>query len=159
MTIRSIAVAIAALTTMTSGGLCQSMEEQDIVRAVDEMFAGMTAQDTSRMRQVLFRGARLIQTSTRDGSPFTNVVTMDDFLARIASYTGPTLAEHYRNPVVRIRDNLATMWIEYAFFRGEQMSHCGEDAFQLARTEEGWKIIALADTQRTEGCAEFWAQP
>ncbi len=61
--------------------------------------------------------------------------------------------------MVRIRDNLATMWIEYAFFRGEQMSHCGEDAFQLARTEEGWKIIALADTQRTEGCAEFWAQP
>jgi len=37
----------------------------------------------------------------------------------------------------------------------DRFTHCGEDAIQLAKTDlgwPGWKIIAMADTQRTEGC-------
>ena len=33
------------------------------------------------------------------------------------------------------------------------LSHCGTDAFQLLRTTEGWRIVALADTYQAEGCA------
>ena len=39
-----------------------------------------------------------------------------------------------------------------SFYVGDDMSHCGEDAFQLARTNVGWKIIAIADTRRNEEC-------
>lgn len=37
----------------------------------------------------------------------------------------------------------------------DRFTHCGEDAIQLAKTDlgwPGWKIIAMADTQRIEGC-------
>jgi len=54
---------------------------------------------------------------------------------------------------VRQNDNLATVWARYTFFAGEQLSHCGYDAFQLAKSDQGWKIFAIADTQRREGCA------
>ena len=49
-------------------------------------------------------------------------------------------------------DNLATVWVDYNFYVDDAIDHCGEDAFQLFRAPNGWKIIAVADTQRTEGC-------
>ncbi len=53
---------------------------------------------------------------------------------------------------MRVEDNLATVWLAYDFFVGDELDHCGEDTFQLARTSLGWKIIAIADTRRDEGC-------
>ena len=43
-------------------------------------------------------------------------------------------------------------WAAYDFSFGTRHSHCGTDAFQLLRTVEGWKIVSLAVTYRTEGC-------
>jgi hypothetical protein len=42
--------------------------------------------------------------------------------------------------------------VEYSFWLGTTFSHCGIDAFQLARLGSEWKIIAIADTRRTDGC-------
>jgi hypothetical protein len=44
------------------------------------------------------------------------------------------------------------VWTRYAFYAGEQFSHCGVDAIQLGWTVDGWRIVALADTRRREGC-------
>jgi hypothetical protein len=55
-------------------------------------------------------------------------------------------------PEVRIDGSLATVWTEYDFHLGTQFSHCGVDAFQLLKTSAGWKIVALSDTARREGC-------
>ena len=52
----------------------------------------------------------------------------------------------------RVSGGLATIWATYAFYADTSFSHCGVDAFQLARTTEGWKIIQVADTRQREGC-------
>jgi hypothetical protein len=41
---------------------------------------------------------------------------------------------------------------EYTFYVGDQMSHCGVNAFQLMKTTEGWKIIGITDTRRKDNC-------
>ena len=56
------------------------------------------------------------------------------------------------DPVVQIRDNLATVWVKYAFYLDGEFLHCGVDAFMLARTNDGWKIVSLADTSQKENC-------
>jgi hypothetical protein len=33
-----------------------------------------------------------------------------------------------------------------------EFSHCGVDAFILVLTEDGWRILSIADTRTTEGC-------
>ena len=53
---------------------------------------------------------------------------------------------------VHIDGGLATAWVPYAFYLGEEFSHCGANAVHLARTSEGWKIIHLTDTRRQD-CA------
>ena len=55
---------------------------------------------------------------------------------------------------MRVEDNLATVWNRYAFYYDGQLHHCGVDSFQLARTMQGWKVIAIADTQRRQGCED-----
>ena len=83
--------------------------------------------------------------------------TVAEFLSRISADQGPPLRETIAAPEVRIADDLASVWAPYVFHVGEKLSHCGEDAFQLARTDRGWpgwKIVAVAYTRRTEGCRE-----
>ena len=53
---------------------------------------------------------------------------------------------------VRVDGNLATVWTPYAFHLGDQLSHCGVDAFQLFKDTDGWKVFHIADTRRREGC-------
>ena len=65
-----------------------------------------------------------------------------------------TLEEPIWDPVVEVSDRLATVWVKYAFYADEQFSHCGVDAFQLFKSEQGWKIFQIADTRRREDCWE-----
>jgi CubicO group peptidase (beta-lactamase class C family) len=126
-----------------------------VLAAVQKLFDGVTAKDGEAIRSVLDRDARLVRTETRNGAPRTRPTSAADFVERILEYEGPPLREKIWDPEVRVADNLATVWVPYAFYVGDRLIHCGEDAIQLAKTDlgwPGWRIIAMADTQRTEGC-------
>ena len=127
--------------------------EREVVETVERMFAGMRTRDTALMRSLVDGNARLIGTRMRDGQPFvTPPITMAEFIANVGKATGDAWNERIYDAEARVSDNLATVWTKYAFHVGERVSHCGVDAFQLARTAAGWKIVALADTRRREGC-------
>jgi type II secretory pathway component PulL len=62
--------------------------------------------------------------------------------------------ERTRNEVVHQDGTLASVWMDYSFYAGDRFSHCGVDAFLLAREGDDWKIVSLADTRRREGCPD-----
>jgi len=130
----------------------QSHDEQAVLDVIAVMFDGLAQRDTAMMRMTLDPGARVVMTFSQEGQPGYRAVPIDDFLASIGNQTGPSIEEQYRDPEVRIHDNLATVWVVYTFYVDGEISHCGEDAFQLARDPDGWKIIAIADTQRRVDC-------
>lgn len=132
----------------------QNSDHKAALEAIRMFFEGLTTQDTALMASVLEDGARLVQTLTVEGQPTIRTVPMKEFVDRIGGHEGEALLERYWAPEIRIEDNLAAVWLEYAFYVGDRLDHCGEDHFQLARTTEGWKIIAIADTQRSSGCSD-----
>lgn len=77
-----------------------------------------------------------------------------NFIARLAdSPTGDLLEElHYAE--VRIDGDLATAWTPYTFIYKGQISHCGTNAFQLARTGANgqWQIYSILDSRHTDDC-------
>lgn len=77
---------------------------------------------------------------------------MTQFMEFMAGPRPEKIVETYWNPRIVIHDNLATVWLDYNLWIGDKIDHCGKDSFQLARFDSGWKIIAVADTQRTTGC-------
>jgi hypothetical protein len=144
-------LAAALVMALPATGLAQTEDEVAILETIDLMFEGLAARDTSTMASVLEPDARLIVTATQDGVPVFRAVPMPQFLGGIAS-DGPAIREEYTDPLIVVRDNLATAWVSYTFYVDGEISHCGEDAFQLVRTTSGWIIVAIADTRRRVGC-------
>ncbi|MGH2607731.1 MAG: hypothetical protein ACRDHF_01465 [Tepidiformaceae bacterium] len=126
--------------------------DPEILQTVQRLFDAMRARDTVALRAVIDSSARVVTTTTREGRPVMRVASIDRFVASVGTAT-QSLDERIFEPDVRQDDNLATVWTRYTFYVGTQLSHCGYDAFQLFRSEAGWKVIHIADTQRREGCA------
>lgn len=122
-----------------------------MLAVVERLFEGMRARDTTMVRSVLHPEARLLTTGERDGTPFARWVDVDAFVGSIARADRP-LDERLFDPEVRIDGSLATVWVFYHFYYGDEFSHCGVDAVQLVRTDAGWRIMQIADTRRRDGC-------
>ncbi len=129
-----------------------SADEAAVIATIQRLFDGMRANDGDMVRSTLADGATLIRTEGRNGAPATSIDGFEGFVNSIASAEQP-LDEVFWDYVVQVQDHLATVWTKYAFYFGETFSHCGYDAFILARSGDGdWKIAAIADTRESEHC-------
>ncbi len=129
-----------------------SPDEAAVMEVVNQLFDAMRARDGAAAASVFHPEARMISTGTGpDGSPRIGVQSTEGFVNAVGQ-GGDPWNEPLFDPEVRVDGNLAHVWVFYHFFAGETFSHCGYDSFQLVRTGEGWKIISIADTRRTEGC-------
>lgn len=144
-----LAALVAALAALSAAQ--SRTPDPDILATVQRFFDGMRAKDTTAIRATVDSSVRLVTTLTREGKPVLRGGSFDRFLQAIAGAT-ESLDERIYDAEVRQDDRLATVWTRYAFYLGGRLSHCGYDAFQLFKSESGWKIFAIADTQRREGC-------
>ena len=154
---RKLFFALAALAALTAAPVnaqapAQSADELAIRAVVKQLFDGMRTRDTTMMKGVFADDARFYGVN-RAGA--VQVTLPADFIKGIgAAPAGMVLDEVLHEFEVRIDGPLATVWTYYDFFAGERFSHCGFDAFQMLKTQAGWKIVALADSRRTEGCKQ-----
>lgn len=72
----------------------------------------------------------------------------ENFITAIGTPHDQVYDERVFNEEVRIDGPLATYYADYEFWLGETLSHCGVDAFQLLKTDDGWQIFVLTDTRR-----------
>ena len=151
---------LAAVMVMTSVSATrpdevrgQESEERAVVAVIETFFRGMEQRDTALMRSTVDASARLVGASVRDGVTTIRATPMEQFITSIGRQAGGAAAiERIYAPEVKIDGSLAQVWTFYTLHIGERFSHCGYDAFHLLRTEQGWKIVNVADTRRTERC-------
>ena len=125
---------------------------EDAVRAVaTELFDAMRAGDSTRVRNVFHEEARLHSSFVREGAPMVGGGdSADGFVEAVGSPHDEVWDERVGEIHVRVDDGLATAWMDYAFFNGEHRSHCGVNAIQLVNTEDGWKMLNIVDTRRSD---------
>jgi hypothetical protein len=130
----------------------QTADEKAVLDVVVKLFDGMRARDTAAMRAV-FAEQALFYGVGQDGG--VDTTTPSEFITSIAAApAGLVLDEVLHDTEVRIDGQLATVWTYYDFFAGDRFSHCGYDAMQLLKVRGEWKIVALSDTRRREGCKQ-----
>jgi hypothetical protein len=107
----------------------------------------MRTRDTTLMRAQLDPTARMIAIT-----PEQKIATIDPsrWIGGVGKATGDAYDERIFDPEVRVDDNIATVWTYYEFWLGPKLSHCGIDAFFLAKTSAGWKVNQVADTRRKD---------
>ncbi|HET6231484.1 MAG TPA: nuclear transport factor 2 family protein [Longimicrobiaceae bacterium] len=116
---------------------------------VVRMFDGMRAGDTAAIRATLHPDARLQSVDVHEGRPAVRTIPMDAFLRAVGTPHAEMYDERIANVEVRVDGDLATAWMDYAFYVGPKFSHCGIDAFQLFRGPDGWRVLQIADTRHT----------
>lgn len=128
--------------------------KHEVMEVIETMFDGMRELDADKVASTFAEGATLNSSGSQEGVPFVRSMPMANFVGAIRqSQDGPAWDERIWNVRIDIKDNLATAWMDYAFYAGDQFSHCGSNTFQLARHADGsWKTIALADTRVMGGC-------
>jgi hypothetical protein len=129
--------------------------DEAAVRAViAQLFDGMLARDSAMVAGAFAPGTRLVSSGIRKGTLMIDPIPAEEFAGIVAKATGPKWDERVQAPTMQFDGTLAAVWVAYDFYLGDTLSHCGIDAFHLAKLPEGWKIIALSDTHRREGCGQ-----
>lgn len=141
----------------------KSFTETEAREVVDIFFDGFHKGDTLIMNTVLSPNA-ILQSASKNKQG-VDVLEDTNFGPACPGTTGrnfkKSIAARPSNQVwkevildysVAIDGNLAHVWTPYEFYFNETFSHCGANAFTLAKLPEGWKIIHLIDSRRREGC-------
>ncbi len=84
------------------------------------------------------------------------VLTAAQFISAVTRPDQPGIDEPIRNPVVHVSGDLASVWAEYQVRRDTTVTHCGFDAFHLARRDGRWKLLNISDTYQQTGCGPAW---
>jgi hypothetical protein len=131
----------------------QQSDRDAILATVQKVFDAMRTRDTALLTQAFDSSARLVGVGARNGVPAVRLTTPASFGALISSApAGDVWHERIYEPEVRIDGTVAQVWAYYTFHRNATFSHCGVDAFMLAKVGGAWKITQLSDSRRTEGC-------
>ena len=150
------ALCVLAGLALTGAPAAAQSAQAEVLGTIDAFLAAMRAKDTAAMAQHTDTLTRL--TLLRPGPNGTRVVVLrgSEFFQAVARPDQPAIDEPIRKPVVQIDGDLATVWAEYQVRRDGKVTHCGYDAFHLARLGGKWKILNVSDTYRSSGCGEPW---
>lgn len=133
----------------------QSTDEADIMKVVTSVFDAMRANDSTLLKSCFVEDPTTFTVFRRDGKSVLNRDNFQGFITAVGQPKEEMWNEPIWNEKIQIDDDLASVWVDYAFYRGEngnQFSHCGVDAFHLVKLDGNWKIFHLVDTRRREGC-------
>lgn len=130
---------VLAASVATAVAQPVSVEQGAVLKAVQTFFDTMTARDVEGARKILQPQGRFTAMRMRDGKPDPRPFANEEYLADLQA-AKQVMRERIWNPDVRIAGLVATVTAPYDFWIDGKFSHCGTDAFQLIKTEEGWKI-------------------
>jgi Putative lumazine-binding len=130
--------------------------KREAVEVAQRVMDAMATKDTAKLLSAFAPGASLWGMRPKDGGGTElQQLKAQEFAAYVARDTRGKWEERLGKAEVRIDGPLATVWVPYTFHLAGKFSHCGIDAFQLLRLPEGWKIVSLADTYRSDGCEKL----
>ena len=121
--------------------------EADVESLVYRLFTAMNRSDANGIKALFTSDARIVATESNGTS---RSMTIAEFGNQIAKAARGSLEEKVTSMEVRVDDALATAWVGYDFYINGNFSHCGVDAFQMIKTNNGWRIMQIADTRRKE---------
>lgn len=131
-------------------------DSTEIMNIITDVFEGMRTNDSSKISQhmhqrVKMQSVNLNETSTK----ISEIGEASGWLKAVATEKDQIWDERTYNYQIQSTDRLASVWMDYAFYVGEQFSHCGVNSFQLVKMNEKWKIIYIIDTRKQQGCDDL----
>jgi hypothetical protein len=140
------------LTLFTAKAQAQTAEDS-VRMTITRLFEGMRKGDSAAIRAAFAPGAVLQSVLGAKGGG-TRIVTepVDSFVTSVGRPHKEVWDERIKFDGIKIDGPMAAVWTPYEFYVDDKFSHCGVDAYNLARINGEWKIIYLVDTRRRTNC-------
>jgi hypothetical protein len=148
----SLALGLAAPAMATAQQHDADSSRTAVMAVVKQLFDGMRKGDSAMVRSAFYSQNQLASLGARAGAPMVNFDSLAQFARAVGTPHPEMWDERTHDETVHIDGGMAAVWAPYEFYLGTKFSHCGVDNFQLARTSDGWKIIALVDTRQRTAC-------
>jgi len=150
------AFTILAVFIFSKMSYAQSMQRTSdtvaIKQAINTQFEAMRKGDSTLLRSVFPKGMLFQISNDKNGKTILSTKTADDLAKMVGTSHALVLDERIVYDMIKIDGDLACVWTPYKFYLGDQFSHCGVNVFQLMRTADGWKVVHIAYTSRTDNC-------
>lgn len=133
----------------------QISEKEQVLKQIETLFDGMRAGDSSAVSKVFLPKATMQSISKdREGNTVISTGSLSGFKNAVGTPHDKVWDERVANIQINIDGDMATAWVPYSFYLGENFSHCGVNSFQFIRTADGWKALSIVDTRRKTNCTE-----
>jgi len=131
-----------------------SQEQKEVYNALIQLFDGMKNSDKASIISAFANpektSMKVININGKSAEVTYRAAT--SFIEAAGSEHEQTWDERAWNTTIRIDGNMAQLWTNYAFFLDDTFHHCGVNAIQYYKSKQGWKIIDLSYTHRTNDC-------
>ncbi|MFV2008191.1 MAG: nuclear transport factor 2 family protein [Longimicrobiales bacterium] len=143
-----VALVMGAGFTLPGQTVGQQSAEEEVIAVVEAVFEGMASGDTEALRAIMLPESQLLAMGATGPRWRTGASFAEGFERR-----EEPVIERMWNPQVSIEGPIASLWTPYDVYIGDRWSHCGTDSFQLALTEDGWKVAFISYTvQQPPAC-------
>lgn len=130
-------------------------QEAAIAKPIMALFQAMEKGDSTGLANLFHPNASLNTVTEKDGQISVRQTPISRFLEGVASAEAGVLLEELHYTEIRQDGDMATAWTPYSFVYKGKISHCGANAFQLARSGEdgAWQIFQIIDSRRRTDCS------
>jgi hypothetical protein len=131
----------------------QQEEKKEIMAVINGVFDAMRTNDSILLKKSFIESPNTFTAFiNQEGKSKLIPGDFQKFIDAVGQPKEQVWNEPIWNEKVEIDGNLASVWVDYAFYVDDQFFHCGVDAFHLIKQENGWKIFHLVDTRRKTKC-------
>lgn len=121
-----------------------SADQDEVLAVVQAFFDVIETRDAERGAEIALPEAVFTSVRSADGQRVVRHTTTAQFLASLGQGDDQYLEDFVGTPTVLVEGDVATVWTEYFFDINGERSHTGIDAFNLVRTDDGWKLSGAA---------------
>lgn len=146
-------VIILSLILSAFISVAQPSEKDEVFSVVQNVFEAMRNSDSTLLKSCFTENPNFFTAFVNpDGISKLTTGNFPRFVSAVGQPKEQVWNEPIWNEQILIDDNLASVWVDYAFYVNDQFSHCGVDAFHLVKLNGQWKIFHLVDTRRQSPC-------
>lgn len=150
---KSLLLAFVFLSSLPLFSQNYQKDSVQIAEIIHSVFDGMRESDTSKMAPYMHSNVKMQSLNVgENNNKISQLNGAQGWLNAVANNEGTVWDEQIDNLRINSDGAVATAWMDYKFYLGDQLSHCGINSFQFIKVDGKWKIIYIIDSRKKKKC-------
>lgn len=150
---KSLLLAFVLLSSLPLFSQNYQKDSVQIAEIIHSVFDGMRESDTSKMAPYMHSNVKMQSLNVgENNNKISQLNGAQGWLNAVANNEGTVWDEQIDNLRINSDGAVATAWMDYKFYLGDQLSHCGINSFQFIKIDGKWKIIYIIDSRKKKKC-------